>query len=74
MDVRHEIKKNIPRGSAGEIAEMANVTPYAVSRWLNGHTSDSKKIEDAVAIVLAREIKKKKEKAQRFESILNGEV
>jgi len=61
MIERNEIKNNLPYGSISEVAKRANVSKGAVTRFLNGETKSSPKIEKAaleVAFEYQKTIKK----------------
>lgn len=57
MTTRDKIKMNLPHGAITQIAEKAGVSKGAVTRFLNGSTKSSVKIERA-ALEFAIQYKK----------------
>ena len=73
MEQRAEIRKMIPHGMVGRIAEQAGVSKASVSKWF-GNNTDSTRIEDAVLIVLeevAKSTVERRDKAKRLMEQMN---
>lgn len=73
MITKEEIKKSLPHGYLKKIAERAGVSKVAVTKYFNGITKSSAKIEKAAFECSLEYLREKKEATQEFKKLSENE-